>query len=597
MIKKLILSAILLALAWAFSASPEFKEIAAGVAIFLFGMLSLEEGFKAFTGGVLENLLDRSTDRLWKSLGFGMLVTTVMQSSSLVSVIAISFLSAGLIELAPGLGIIFGANIGTTTGAWLVAGIGLNVDIAAYALPMIVFGVILLFQSQKALKGLGYILAGVGFLFLGIAYMKAGFESFQSGIDLARYAVPGLKGLLIYALVGILATVVMQSSHATLILAIAALAAGQITYENSLAIAIGSNVGTTVTAVLGAMGANTAGKRLALAHFIFNLTTGLIAIVFISPLAFAVDEISAVLGIAADDYPLKFAVFHSLFNVIGVAIMAPLIPRLVPLLERLVPARELGVSQPHFLNEAALAFPDTALKAIVREAGHLFQNAYGFIAAGLGLSEDELRSGRPPTQIMRRLPALDAAALDDLYERRIKGLHGAIFAYSTRAEAGMLPAQLALLMAIRRALRDVVTAIKDIKHLHKNLLRYGAARNPDMRAQYAAAQSLIAAVLQANDLIPQDRDRALAALEAAEREIAGYDIVENGTLDGLIRDNRITPAMATSLINDSGYAINIARKLAEAGRTLLEENTYALLLSVRAEDGTVDATTAVQEAA
>ncbi|MDJ0983222.1 MAG: Na/Pi symporter, partial [Kiloniellales bacterium] len=119
--KKLLLPAILLVLGWGFWVSPQFKEIAAGVAIFIFGMMSMQEGFKAFTGGVLEKVLRASTDRLWKSLSFGFVTTTLMQSSSLVSVITISFMSAGLIGLAAGIGIIFGSNIGTTTGAWLVA--------------------------------------------------------------------------------------------------------------------------------------------------------------------------------------------------------------------------------------------------------------------------------------------------------------------------------------------------------------------------------------------------------------------------------------------------------------------------------------------
>ena len=129
MLKKVILPTIFLILAYGFWVSPDFKEIAAGVAIFLFGMLFLEEGFRAFTGGVLERLLKNSTDKLWKSLSFGIVTTTIMQSSSLVSVITISFISAGLITLVAGIGIIFGANIGTTTGAWLIAGFGLKAAI------------------------------------------------------------------------------------------------------------------------------------------------------------------------------------------------------------------------------------------------------------------------------------------------------------------------------------------------------------------------------------------------------------------------------------------------------------------------------------
>ena len=149
MLKKILLPAIFIILAYGFWVSPDFKEIAAGVSIFLFGMLFLEEGFKAFTGGVLERLLKNSTNKLWKSLSFGIVTTTIMQSSSLVSVITISFISAGLITLVAGIGIIFGANIGTTTGAWLIAGVGLKVKISAYAMPMLVFGIILAFQKSK----------------------------------------------------------------------------------------------------------------------------------------------------------------------------------------------------------------------------------------------------------------------------------------------------------------------------------------------------------------------------------------------------------------------------------------------------------------
>jgi phosphate:Na+ symporter len=311
MLKKILLPSILLILAYGFWVSPDFKEIAAGVAIFLFGMLFLEEGFKAFTGGFLEKLLQRTTDKTWKSLLFGVVSTTIMQSSSLVSVITISFISAGLVTLVAGIGIIFGANIGTTTGAWLVAAFGLKVKISAYAMPMLVFGIVLAFQKSKYLKGIGSVLAGLGFLFLGIHYMKEGFEAFKDSFDLASLAVAGYPGLFLFAGIGAAATVVMQSSHATLVLILTALAASQITYENGLALAIGANVGTTITAIIGALSANVQGKRLAGAHLIFNVVTGVIAIVFISQFVWAVDMISNQVGIASDNYTMKLAVFHT----------------------------------------------------------------------------------------------------------------------------------------------------------------------------------------------------------------------------------------------------------------------------------------------
>jgi len=259
-LRKILLPTIFLLLGYGFSQSDEFKTVTAGVAIFLFGMLSLEEGFKTFTGGTLEKILKKSTNKLWKSMTFGVVTTSIMQSSSLVSIISISFLSAGLLELTSAIGIIFGANLGTTTGAWLVAGFGLKVNLSAYAMPMLVFGVILIFQQARNLKGVGYVLAGLGFLFLGIHYMKEGFDSFGQTINLADYAMTGYAGVFAFAGIGILATVVMQSSHATLVLILAALASQQVSYENALALAIGSNVGTTITAIIGSLGSGTGGK-------------------------------------------------------------------------------------------------------------------------------------------------------------------------------------------------------------------------------------------------------------------------------------------------------------------------------------------------
>ena len=151
MLRKILLPVILLVLTYGFWVSPDFKEIAAGVAIFLFGMLMLEDGFKLFSGGALERVLERATGSTLRALSFGIVSTTVLQSSSLVSVITISFLSAGLISLIGGVGIIFGANIGTTTGAWLVAGLGLKVNIGAYAMPMIALSIVLVSVSYTHL--------------------------------------------------------------------------------------------------------------------------------------------------------------------------------------------------------------------------------------------------------------------------------------------------------------------------------------------------------------------------------------------------------------------------------------------------------------
>jgi len=422
MLQRIILPIIFLLLIYGFWVSPDFKTISAGVAIFLFGMLSLEQGFRAFTGGVLERLLKASTNRRWKSVLFGVVSTSIMQSSSLVSVITISFLCAGLLGLASGIGIVFGANLGTTTGAWLVAGFGLKVKISAYAMPMLVFGVILVFQSHRHLKGIGYILSGLGFLFLGIHYMKEGFEAFRNTVDLARFSLPGLTGLLLFVAIGMLATVIMQSSHATLVLIITALSAQQISYENAIALAIGANVGTTITALLGAMSANEQGKRLALGHLIFNLFTGLVALLLIRELIWAVESLSVLLGIAAQDFTLKLALFHTLFNAMGVMLMYPLIDVLASRLTHWLPSKKLKVSQPRYLLRSSVDFPDTAVEAVRNETLHVYQNTLPLLSSGLSLSHGKLLSQQPIAELIDSSQQAVMIDIEDVYERRIKSL-------------------------------------------------------------------------------------------------------------------------------------------------------------------------------
>jgi len=576
--KKILLPTILLVLAYGFWISSDFKEISAGVAIFLFGMLALEEGFKAFTGGLLERLLQKTTDRVWKSLSFGIVSTTLMQSSSLVSVITISFLSAGLIGLAAGIGIIFGANLGTTTGAWLIAGFGLKVKISAYAMPMLVFGVILIFQKSKSLKGAGYILAGLGFLFLGIHHMKEGFEAFRDTIDLTAFAVGGYPGIFLFTLIGVAATVIMQSSHATLVIIITALAAQQVTYENALALAIGANIGTTITAILGAMSSNVQGKRLAAAHLIFNVATALIAIVFIHQIGQGVNMISSWVGIAADDYTLKLAVFHSVFNTIGIVVMLPFIGQLVAFLMKAMPEKAVAAAVPKYLNDSSIELPDTAIEAVKKETQRLYDNAFRIIAHGLSLHRHDILSDADLSDVVKQTRKPIDIDLDAEYNATVKGLYGEIVNFISRAQVTMNEEQSNELFALRAAGRDIVEAIKDTKHMHKNLARYIASDNLQIRDQYNKIRVQLGEVLRRlGEVREQGEDpSAILSFDTLKVEMEEHDSTRNGVLEALIRDNRITPAMATSLMNDASYAYDVAKNLVQLGEVLFATGDRAM---------------------
>jgi phosphate:Na+ symporter len=573
MLRRILLPSILLILGYGFWVSPDFKEIAAGVSIFLFGMLFLEEGFKAFTGGVLEKLLQKTTDKTWKSLLFGVISTSIMQSSSLVSVITISFISAGLVTLVGGIGIIFGANIGTTTGAWLVAAFGLKVKISAYAMPMLVFGIVLSFQKSKYLKGIGSVLAGLGFLFLGIHYMKEGFEAFKGSFDLASLAVAGYPGLFLFAGIGAAATVVMQSSHATLVLILTALAAGQITYENGLALAIGANVGTTITAIIGALSANVQGKRLAGAHLIFNVVTGVIAIAFISQFVWAVDIISNSVGIAKDNYTMKLAVFHTLFNLTGVIVMVPLIGRLADYLYKVLPEKEKDLAEPLYLNDAVIEFPETVLKSLKKEVWHLFDSAFELMAHGINLHRSEILKSEDLEKTIDEDREIHEFNLDEQYESKVKVLYSAIIDFISKAQSNMPSIYSEEMFRLRKASSEIVECVKHIKHLRKNATRYMVSDNEHIRAEYNRLRYQISMILREIYRLrdEEDYDHALGMLELDE--LKAEIQLEHGQLDKriteVLRDDHITASMATSLLNDFNYVDETSRNLLDTAQALL----------------------------
>ncbi len=579
MLKKLFLPSILGVLAYGFWISPDFKEISAGVAIFLFGMLALEEGFRFFTGGVLEKFLKKCTNKTWKSLSFGVVSTTLMQSSSLVSVLTISFLSAELITLAQGIGIIFGANIGTTTGAWLVAGLGLKVKISAYAMPMLIFGVVFILQKSKTLKGWGYVLAGMGFLFLGIHHMKEGFEAFKASIDLAAYAVTGLPGLFLFMAIGILATVVMQSSHATLVLIITALAAQQITYENALALAIGANVGTTITAIIGAMSSNIAGKRLAGAHLIFNIVTGVVAILFLSTVFLpGVEWFSGIFKIASDNYAIKLAIFHTLFNVAGVVIMVPFISILVRFLEKRLKGEKEEVSRLKYLNESVTEFPETLEKSTRKEFLRLWSKTFVLISKGISVNPDDIKTGDDPKKIVERNAKVVEFDIDKYYQRDIKALHSKIIKFLAFNQESFNSSSLEKIYQFRVSGRALVSAIKDIKHLHKNLFKYMSTDNKYIKNEYFKIRVEVVSLLQSlwlleKQIVNHNHPLENFNFDEIRAKITNQETEINTSLDKLIREKLIAGHMATSVLNDKAYSWSVLFSLISMAELLFLKET------------------------
>ncbi len=570
MLKKYYYQFFLLALAFIIFYNEEYKIIIAGIAIFLVGMVFMEEGFKLFSGGVLEKALYVSTDTLPKAVGTGFVATAIMQSSSLVSIIIISFLSAELITLSGAIGVIFGSNIGTTTTAWIVSSFGVKIDIATYAMPMIIFGVVLKFSNSKSYQGVGKVLLGLGFVFLGIAYMKDGFEVLQSTLDLSKYAVKGYLGALIYILFGIVATVVMQSSSATIALIITALATNQIIYINALELAIGANVGTTITAVLGSISSNANGKRVAVAHFIFNATTAFIAIVFLYQLSDLTTFLASKIGIADNDYGMKLSLFHTIFNILGVIIVSPFTKKLVKYLETLFIEVNIYALKPLYLDNVVINVPDAAIESIKKETIHLYDSAVEAISHSMFLHRHKFINSADIENVVKNSDITINADINEFYINKIKSLYGEIIHYATLSQENMSEEKRNIVYDLKLASREIVEAMKNMRDLQKNISYYSKSKNLFIKDEYNNLRVYIAKTIDAIEKLKEHDDDldVISSIELLKEKIKVLDNIKNSKIDTLIRENKIDSKMATSLINDSEFAYDVAKKLIEAATIL-----------------------------
>lgn len=566
---------LLLLLAYLLYSNEESKYVVAGIGIFVIGMHFMEDGFKLFSGGLLEKVIAKSTNTIPKSITLGVVATATLQSSSLIAIIVISFLSAKIISLAGALGVVFGSAVGTTTTTWIVSTLGMKIDIAALALPMIIFGVIFRFYKQKNIQGMGNIFLGIGFFFLGIGYMKDGFEDLKQGIDLAQFAVDGYKGIIIYAFVGMIVTVIIQSSAATLALTITALSTGQLIYLDALAIAVGANIGTATTAAMGAMVSNANSKRMALGLFIFKGIVGFVTLILLYLIMDIVDYIANILDISPDNWGMKLAVFHTFFNLVGLIIFSFFIPKLVLFLKKQF-VEEVGayIQKPKYLDMEVVAVPFVALKATRKETIHLYDNASEVLSHAIMLHRHRYLGKLNLSLIVKESTDIIELNIDEFYQTRIKSLYSDIIVYSTCFINGLENEKKLYLYDLRTACRDIADAVKNTKELQQNISKYLLSDNQYIKDEYNYIREAIAKTMNTINEIKNSKDEldVLSKSELLKDYLKSLDVIATGRIDVLIREKRIDKKMATTLLNDSSHAYTIINKLINVAKVLWIED-------------------------
>lgn len=411
---------------------PVFAGLLGGVGLFLLGMRLMTDGLRLSAGRALRDILTRSTATPGRGLLSGILITTVVQSSSAVTVATIGFVNAGLLSLGQALAVVYGSNVGTTATGWLVAAVGLHVDVKALALPLLGVGMALGVARRSGRAGhLGEALAGFGAFFLGIDVLRGAFESWGGGIPVGAPA-SGPLGVVLLVGVGFVLTVLLQSSSAAIALILTSVGGGALAVESGAALVIGANLGTTTTAVLATLGATPNARRVAAGHVAFNLLTGVVALLLLPFLLMGLAELRRRAGLGSEPAAIV-AAFHTVFNVLGVLLMIPLSPRLARFLEGRFRTAAEEEARLRYLDANVAQTPDLAVGALGLELGRIAhltrhmgadalfarppqeaidarRDAVTALVEGVGDFLDQLRQQRLSASVQEALPlALRAA--------------------------------------------------------------------------------------------------------------------------------------------------------------------------------------------
>src|SRR5262245_26035 len=385
-----------------------------GVGLFLLGMTIMTGGLKGLAGSALRTVLSKAAATPLRGSFWGAIVTLLVQSSSATTMTTIGLVSAGLLTFRQGLGLVFGANVGTTGTGWLVALIGVRVSLTAAALPMIFIGALIKLLGRGRVSGAGAALAGFGLVLFGLTTLQQGMGGLAERLhpaDLpAVLAGPdagwwgSMLGVLALVAVGLVMTALMQSSTAAIAVTLSAYYAGAVGLDQACALIIGQNIGTATSSALAAIGASTTAKRLAIAYVLFKLIAAAIALAL-----FPVVTRLLVRASSAIDGVTLLAGYHTAYNVVGVLVQLPVIDRFSRLVERILPER--GSPLTRCLDRSALATPIVAVEAVRRTIARSLAVVCGSVETALAAASrgESVRPGKNAISVPEAADALRQA--------------------------------------------------------------------------------------------------------------------------------------------------------------------------------------------
>jgi phosphate:Na+ symporter len=436
-----------------------FFKLAAGIGLFLFAMYLLEESLKNLSGRSFKLFLKRITKNKIGAVAGGVIITGILQSSSMVTLMLLAFVGAGVFSMRNAMAIILGANLGTTVNSWLIASLGFKVDIEVIAYPAICLGGIflILFGNRKSMKYLAYFLFGFGLLFIGLSFMKTAMESQVQDFDFSKYVeMPKV----IFILIGFLITLIVQSSSVTMALTLSALHARAISFPIAAIIALGSETGTIIKIVLGAIGGNASKKRIVLGNLFFNIFITALVFLFLNPILFLITDVLNI-----KDPLIGLATFSSLINFLVILIFFPILNSFTKFLELFF--KDTDAATVAFISNATLKEPETALDLLRMETKYFIHNSMLFNLELFKIDTLLLRENINFKTINEKRNFF-SKTIAEKYEY-LKQLQGEIQAFYLDLRTKLEGEQQAELSQLISAVRSAMHSVKSVKDIGTNI--------------------------------------------------------------------------------------------------------------------------------
>lgn len=541
-------------------------------------MKVMSDSLMELAGNRMRSFLATMTSNRFLGISTGFLITAVIQSSSATTLMVVSFANASLLSLTESISVIMGANIGTTITAWLISLLGFKVSMNVIALPLVGLGFGMTFAKKPRWRQTGNFIIGFGLLFVGLQFLKEAMPDIDGNPEilsfLRDYTDMGFGSVLLFLLIGSLLTIVIQSSSATMALTLVMTAEGWIPYELAAAMVLGENIGTTVTANIAAFVSNFRARQTAMAHLIFNILGVVWMLIFFFPFLRGISRLTQGLGSAspyvdAAAIPVAVSLFHTCFNITNTLLMVWFVHPIARLVARLVPERVQeagGIEEPKFLSREVLKYPQTAIVSLERESAYLFENAIvEIVAHAVNLHRTDIFSDTKARQVVQRSQENLHTDVRSLYKSRVKRIYSEIVTYIIQVQGrlNLTPKQHRRVMELYSANRKMVEVIRNAGELNRNMNRYLGPEFPEMAGAYEKLRKQVVKVLRAIRGVQtgEDPERYFKKMLKLSQKAEATSRGGNLEIDQLIREDKITPEQASSLVNDSDIVSQMIQDL------------------------------------